>query len=170
MSKVDLKTAVAEVRRHARELEERGRLGMTRDFVQHGDVSVHAHVHAVALASARFALWLERRGIAVDRDSLIRGALLHDYFLYDWHIPDPSHRLHGFTHPFDALARAEEDFVLNERERDIILRHMFPLVPIPPRFRESWIVCMADKVCALRETIVGRIPGRVRRTACDEVL
>lgn len=149
-----------EVELVARDLEARGRFGLTRGFIQHGDVTVHAHVLSVARASLAMAGLLERLGVRIDRDSLIRGALLHDYFLYDWHVPDPSHRLHGFTHPAAALARAQEDFALTPRERNIIERHMFPLVPIPPTCREAWLVCMADKACALRETIAGRLPGR----------
>lgn len=113
-----------------------------------------------ARASLSFAERLGRVGVSVDRASLLRGALLHDYFLYDWHDPDPSHRLHGFRHPFFALARAEEDFELTPRERNIIVRHMFPLVPVPPTCREAWIVCLADKWCALRETIAGRLPRK----------
>ncbi len=150
----------AEVLEVARELERCGRLSLTRGFIQHGSVSVYDHVLAVACASARAARALGRVGVAVDYDSLVRGALLHDYFLYDWHDPDPSHSLHGFKHPFFALARAEEDFELTDRERNIIVRHMFPLVPVPPTCREAWIVCMADKWCALRETVEGRLPGR----------
>lgn len=153
----------ARVRATARELERTGRLGLTRGFVQHGDVSVFAHVNGVALTSLHIADALARLHVRVDRASLVRGALLHDYFLYDWHVPDPSHRLHGFTHPFTALRNAEADFDLTARERDIIVRHMFPLVPIPPACREAWIVCLADKVCALRETIEGRLPGHARR-------
>ena len=152
--------AADEVELIARELESRGRFGLTRSFIQHGDVSVHAHVRSVARASVAIAGTLGRMGIHVDWRSLIRGALLHDYFLYDWHDADPSHRLHGFTHPSTALARAEEDFDLTDRERNIIARHMFPLVPIPPTCREAWIVCMADKACALYETAAGRLPGR----------
>lgn len=144
----------------ARALESQGRFGLTRGFIQHGDVSVHAHVLSVARASVAMADFLGRAGVRVDRASLIRGALLHDYFLYDWHDPDPSHRLHGFTHPSTALARAEEDFELTARERNIIARHMFPLVPMPPTCREAWIVCLADKACALHETIAGRLPKR----------
>ena len=159
--------AIDEVARIARELESHGRFGLTRGFIQHGDVSVYEHVVSVARASAAAGASLERMGVRVDRPSLIRGALLHDYFLYDWHDPDPSHRLHGFTHPAAALARALEDFELTERERNIIARHMFPLVPIPPTCREAWIVCMADKACALHETIAARLPGRRGgRTAC----
>ena len=152
---------IDEVAHIAHILETQGRFGLTRGFIQHGTMSVHAHVISVAHASLAMAGRLERLGIRIDRASLIRGALLHDYFLYDWHDPDPSHRLHGFTHPFAALARAEED------ERNIISRHMFPLVPIPPTCREAWLVCLADKACALHETIAGRLPKR--STGCKEV-
>lgn len=146
-----------EVDHVARQLAQEGRLDLTRGFIQHGDVTVYAHVTSVARASLSFAERLGRVGVSVDHASLLRGALLHDYFLYDWHDPDPSHRLHGFRHPFFALARAEEDFELTPRERNIIVRHMFPLVPVPPTCREAWIVCLADKWCALRETVAGRL-------------
>lgn len=152
------KRANDEVTYVARVLEREGRLGLTRAFIQHGDVTVYAHVISVAHASVAAADTLERVGVRMDRASLVRGALLHDYFLYDWHDPDPSHRLHGFRHPFFALARAEEDFDLTPRERNIIVRHMFPLVPVPPTCREAWVVCLADKWCALRETVQGRLP------------
>lgn len=89
-----------EVDHAARQLAQAGRLDLTREFIQHGDVTVYTHVTSVARASLSFAERLGRVGISVDRLSLLRGALLHDYFLYDWHDPDPSHRLHGFRHPF----------------------------------------------------------------------
>lgn len=146
-----------EVAAQAARLERDGRLGQCRGFIQHGDVSVYDHVVSVAEQSCRMADALARLGLRVDRDSLVRGALLHDYFLYDWHDPDPSHRLHGFRHPFFALANAERDFDLTPRERNVIVRHMFPLVPVPPTCREAWIVCVADKACALRETIAPRV-------------
>lgn len=66
----------------------------------------------------------------------------------------------AFATRFFALARAEEDFELTSRERNIIVRHMFPLVPVPPTCREAWIVCLADKWCALRETVAGRLPRK----------
>lgn len=157
-----------EVDRAARQLARAGRLDLTHEFIQHGDVTVYAHVTSVARASLSFAEFLGRVGVSVDRASLLRGALLHDYFLYDWHDPDPSHRLHGFRHPFFALARAEEDFELTPRERNIIVRHMFPLVPVPPTCREAWIVCLADKWCALRETVAGRLSRRGRTNDLNE--
>lgn len=153
---------LAYVHNIAQELEKEGRLGLTRSFIQHGDVSVYAHVLSVARYSLCMAQLLACVGVDIDTRSLVRGALLHDYFLYDWHDSDPSHRLHGFKHPFFALERAEEDFDLTPIERNIIARHMFPLVPIPPACREAWIVCLADKACALGETVGGRVGGKRR--------
>ena len=88
----------------------------------------------------------------IDRRSLIRGGLLHDYFLYDWHIYSKKHEWHGFTHAGCALSNSNRDFKLNGIEQDIIKKHMFPLNILPPAYLESAIVCMADKWCAMCET------------------
>ena len=93
---------------------------------------------------------------AKEAAGLVRAALLHDYFLYDWHTPDPAHRLHGFRHAGTALRNADRDFELNDTERDMIKKHMFPLNPAPPRFKETAVLCLADKYCALRETVLQR--------------
>ncbi|WP_312649571.1 HD domain-containing protein [Aminipila sp.] len=125
-----------------------------KEYVQHGNTSVYEHSVRVAYCSLRTA---ELLGIISHKEELIRGALLHDYFLYDWHEKDKSHRLHGFKHPYEALKNAESDFELSTRERNIIVRHMFPLVPIPPNCMEGWIVCLVDKYCSFIETFNYRI-------------
>ena len=145
------------ITRTAAQLEREGRYARTRRFYQHGGVTVYAHCVRVAALSCRLA---DAMGLAVDRAALVRGALLHDYFLYDWHDKDPSHRLHGFTHPRRALENAAADWELTDRERDIILHHMFPLTPLPPRSREAWLVCLADKLCAVQE--MAMTPARRR--------
>ena len=124
-----------------------------KNFTQHGETTVFEHCIAVAKYSLLIAYSLERIfKIDVDKDSLVRGALLHDYFLYDWHVKDKSRRFHGFTHASVAKANADRDFDLNEVEKDIIAKHMFPLTPFPPMHREGFIVSIADKWCALAET------------------
>lgn len=47
-----------------------------------------------------------------------------------------------FKHPAIALKNATRDFKLTEIEKNLIVRHMFPLVPIPPKNIEGGIVCM----------------------------
>ena len=80
----------------------------------------------------------------------VRGALLHDYYLYDWHDRKKGTRLHLFTHPRAALAHAKRDYPdLSATQRDIIRHHMFPITLHPPLTRAGWMVCYYDKVVAL---------------------
>ena len=135
----------------AEKLEGESRLGMERRYYQHGVTTIFQHSINVACVSCKIA---EKYHLDVDYYALIRGALLHDYFLYDWHVKDRSHRFHGFTHPRRALENADKEFQLTETERNMIYCHMFPLTPIPPSTKEAWIVCVADKICALSETMM----------------
>ena len=141
------------------ELCRQSRLLESHRYMQHGDTSVFRHSVSVAYFSYYLAL---KMNAPVDIHSLVRGALLHDYFLYDWHNPDNGHRLHGFSHPYTSLKNAKRDYSITKREADIIVKHMFPLTIVPPQTKEAWIVCLADKICAGEETIKG-IRKRKRR-------
>lgn len=124
----------------------------TREHIQHGNMTVNNHCMNVA----RYSLALSQRlHINCNQRELIRGALLHDYFLYDWHDKDhiKPHNLHGFYHPGRALQNAAREYKLTDREKDIIKKHMWPLTIVPPMCREGWIVTMADKWCSMMETM-----------------
>lgn len=123
----------------------------TKEYIQHGNMTVNNHSMNVAKYSIAIS---EKLHIPCKKDELIRGALLHDYFLYDWHIGDYAkpHKLHGFYHPGRALRNAEKEYQLTPREQDIIKKHMWPLTIVPPMCREAWIVTTADKWCSLMET------------------
>ena len=133
-----------------RELAHEGRFYEEKAAMQHGCTTIYQHSIHVAYVSL---FLMEKWHIPLDEISLVKGALLHDYFLYDWHENDASHRLHGFHHPNTALRNALRDYKLNKREENMIARHMFPLTPIPPGCREAWLVCLADKWCAMKETL-----------------
>lgn len=125
---------------------------LEKTFLQHGDITVYDH----SLLVARGCLVLaDRLPLRVNRRSLVRGALLHDYFLYDWHEDDPSHRLHGFFHAEKALKNARRDFELTGIEEDMIHCHMFPLNLRIPKTKEGKILCVVDKACATYETLRG---------------
>ena len=94
-------------------------------------------------------------GVTHNIKKLIRGALLHDYFLYDWHKKGTS-VLHGVFHPLLSLQNALRDFDLCTLEQDIIKTHMFPLTLTPPRHKESVLVCITDKACSFYETFSRR--------------
>lgn len=138
-----------------------------RTFVQHGTITRYEHCLSVCYIALRIC---ERLHIRVDERSMVRGALLHDYFLYDWHDPSNLRVLHGFTHAREALRNARREFELNEIESDVIKKHMFPLNITPPRFREAVIVSIADKISAVMETLhvqrglrIARVCGAVGR-------
>ena len=138
------------ISRHAADILASPGMRIEAACIQHGDTSVLAHSTAVSAWCVVIARALR---VPVDERALVRGSLLHDYFLYDWHDPSvPGRRIHGFTHPGKAMRNAVRDFDISEKEQDIIAKHMFPLTIVPPRHRESFIVCVADKWCAICET------------------
>ena len=120
-----------------------------KKYVAHGHYSVYDHCFRVALFAYSYA---KCKGIKVDYWSLIRGSLLHDYYLYDWHHTHEGHRLHGFRHPYFALHNAKKRFTLNKKKVNMILSHMFPLTFWKLLLsKEAWILTYADKVCANSE-------------------
>ena len=120
--------------------------------IQHGNISVRKHSIQVAKYSLIIA---DKLGVKVDKKSLVRGALLHDYFLYDWHSKEHVglKNLHGLKHPGIALQNAKKDYRLSLKEKDIIEKHMWPLTIVPPMCKEAWIVSVADKYCSTMETM-----------------
>ena len=123
-----------------------------KTFIQHGHITTFTHVMNVVCMSC---LVDKRLHAHCDKQSLIRGAFLHDFYLYDWHDPTSNDGLHGFRHPVRALKNAETLFKLNPKERNIIVSHMWPLtITRIPRCREAAIVCLSDKLCALYETVL----------------
>lgn len=120
-----------------------------RNFIQHGTTTLFKHCRNVALMSLKIARVFH---VKVDAKSLVRGALLHDYYLYDWHDKKVCPHLHGYVHPTLALQNAEKIYTLNPIEIDIIKHHMFPLTICPPKTKEGIIVSIADKLCSTYET------------------
>ena len=145
-----MNTYLDEILPFVKDLEDKGRYSMLKDFYQHGNTTVYSHCLDVAAKSLYLA---DEYKANIDRKSLIYGALLHDYFLYDWHDTPKEYGLHGFTHPMTAMKNARQDYDIDAKTAWIIRTHMFPLVPIAPKSKEGWIVCIADKMCASHETI-----------------
>ncbi|MGN1204445.1 MAG: HD domain-containing protein [Lachnospiraceae bacterium] len=143
-----------EIQNNASDITRSHNFNRTKFHVQHGTMTVNSHCMNVARYSLAISNRLEKMGIQCSRRELIRGALLHDYFLYDWHDKDRVgiKNLHGFRHPKVALQNAEQEYPLTDREKDIIVKHMWPLTVVPPTCREAWIVTTADKWCSLLET------------------
>ena len=89
-----------------------------------------------------------------DSKSTARGGLLHDLFLYDWRTKDITGGHHASTHPLIALENARNLCELNPIEEDIIKKHMWLVTPVPPRYKEGFIVTFVDKYCAAKECVI----------------
>ena len=148
-----------EVAAHCADLLSSPELAREKDAIQHGATTVWEQSISVANACARLAHALP---IRLKVRPLLRGALLHDYFLYDWHDRTTSRPHHATRHGSYARANAERDFAITEHEGDIIQSHMFPLEGFP-RTREAWVLCLVDKGVSLAETLAGIKERIVRR-------
>ncbi len=133
-----------------KDISKTSRFSETEYYIQHGKTTVKSHCINVAYTAYYISYKLK---IAVNERELVRGALLHDYFLYDWHEKSLKNSIHGYTHPELAFREADKDFDLSMVERDMIKHHMFPLTIRPPRSTEGKILCLADKLCAIKETV-----------------
>lgn len=150
--KAERRELIATMRFHAEDILSSPNFISSASNIQHGNVTVMKHCLKVAYTS----LWISRKlHLRCCERELVRGALLHDYFLYDWH--DPDHvgieNLHGFYHPGVALKNAMKEFDLTLREQDIIKKHMWPLTVVPPKYIESWVVTSADKYISTLESL-----------------
>lgn len=126
-----------------------------KKYISHGNVSTFDHSLSVVRLSYRIN---KKFSLKADNESLLVGALLHDFYLYDWHnIDDGSHRLHGYKHSRFAAYNAKKHFDVPEKVVKIIECHMWPLtITKMPKSREAAIVCFADKCCSLKETLFCR--------------
>lgn len=74
------------------------------------------------------------------------GGLLHDFFVTNNH-NGFSKVSSTFKHPVIALNNSSSEFLIGDKEKDIIVSHMFPIVINKiPKYFESWIVSMVDKI------------------------
>ncbi len=119
-----------------------------KDFHHHTS-PIFDHVVRVSYLS-----YATSKALGFDYRSAARGGLLHDFFLYDWRerkSNDERRSLHGKEHPHIALANARTHFAVNDREADIIVKHMYPKTRALPRYKESFVVSLMDKVAAIIE-------------------
>jgi len=130
-------------------------------YISHGKTTTLEHCCAVAYFSMRLSRTLH---IQIDETSMLRGAFLHDFYLYDWHVPVSGRKLHGFSHPAAALRNARSHFSINRLEANVIEAHMWPLtLRSMPKCREAVVVCLVDKYCSFLETMGYRYRSKFMR-------
>ena len=118
-----------------------------KKYRQHCGTSCYDHCYSAAYYCYRIC-----KKLKLDYKSATRAAMLHDMFLYDWRDPNSHKKWHAFHHPRTAYDNASRLFELNEKEKDIILKHMWPTTFVPPKYIEGFVLTIVDKYCAIEET------------------
>lgn len=121
-----------------------------KTYAHHGSISVYEH----SLKVSMLAYKLSKLFKVVDSKSIAIGALLHDFYSTPWQSkPNEKNffKKHGFTHANEAYLNTAKYFpeVVNDKVKDIIIKHMFPLNVSLPKYKESWIVTLSDKLVSL---------------------
>lgn len=117
--------------------------------IKHHNDSVYEHCVDTAYVSYKIA-----KKMNLDYISITRGCLLHDFYLYKFKKGKGVKAFsapfeHARNHPLIALENALKYFELNDKEKDIIKNHMFPIGI--PRSSEAWIATFVDKILAVSE-------------------
>lgn len=117
-------------------------------YKQHYETSCFDHC-----LIASYYCYMYCKKFNLDYISCARAAMLHDLFLYDWRKRENGRKgLHAFTHPKTAYDNSSKLFKLNSKEADIILKHMWPITIKLPKYKESYILTLVDKYCAINES------------------
>ena len=120
-----------------------------REYIQHFDTSCFDHCYTVSY----YSYYLCKK-FGWDYKSVTRAAMVHDLFLYDWRSKEVNRKgFHAFTHPKEAVKNASKLFVLSDKEKDIILKHMWPVTIHMPKSKEGFVLTFVDKYCAILEGV-----------------
>ena len=94
------------------------------------------------------------KSLKLDYRDVARGGLLHDFYtdkISECNKIKDKIKLFSTQHPKDAVNNAITYFDLSEKEINIIETHMFPVDYRIPKYAESWIVSLVDKVLSFGE-------------------
>lgn len=138
----------------------------TMEYVQgleqmhHLGTSVSKHSFRVALLSVRLADLLAKIGVKLDRNVLVRASLMHDFGILG-RFEGKFKGIKGcclFQHPKDSVEVAGAlVHDLSDREINAIASHMWPFAATAPKYAESWVVNLSDKVVGTWESVAGAL-------------
>ncbi len=132
-----------------KDLLEKEEVKEMNNYRHHFDISCLEHSNHVAYYS-----YLISKKHNLNYEELTRAALLHDLFLYDWHThkcPKGFTNMHGFSHPKEALKNAKKITKISDMQEDVIVKHMWPLTVKLPKYKETWIITLTDKIATISE-------------------
>ena len=119
------------------------------DNIKHHNTTRLDHSLKVSYYSYKIA-----KSLRLDYKEVARAGLLHDFYTEEISECDKIKDkvlLFSVKHPNEAVENASKYFELSEKEINIIKSHMFPVDYKVPKYAESWIVSLVDKVLSFGE-------------------
>lgn len=134
------------------------------EYVHHGITRME---HSLRVA---YYSYITAKVLKLDYKEVAEGAILHDFFHEDYdEVPMRVYSM--FTHAKKSLSNASQLFELSDMKKDIIETHMFPISFYkPPKYLESWLVSIVDKMCSIYEFSLQSRKVLTRKHACEAVL
>ena len=117
--------------------------------IEHHGISRYEHLLKISYYS-----YVVAKKLKLDYKSVARAGILHDFYLDGDERSKKRKFLDTFTHPRKALMTSKTIFKLNAMEENIIVSHMFPIYPTLPKYKESFLVSIVDKVLGLKEMML----------------
>ena len=123
------------------------------------DISMHrgsnCYLHSFKVAKKAIKKSLNRKD--VNLEVVLLGAILHDYYLYDWRKDRSKLKKHGKNHPSVAINNAVKDFDISEEVKKVIKSHMWPInIKDYPKSKEAKIVSVSDKAVTIGESLTSK--------------
>lgn len=116
------------------------------DTIEHHGMTRLEHSVRVSYYSYKISKML-----GLDYTTVARAGLLHDFFISKENRTLKERFLSTFVHPKYAVINAKKYFEIDDKTKNIIESHMFPIYKVLPKYAESWIVSSVDKVAAIYE-------------------
>lgn len=121
-----------------------------KQYRQHYNINCFDHCLFVS-----YNTYLICKKCHLDYISAARAGMLHDLFLYDWRKRENGRTgHHAFTHGRAAYEHASTFLDLNEKEKDMIIKHMWPVTLAIPKYKETFIMTLVDKYFAVAEAFI----------------
>jgi uncharacterized protein len=119
------------------------------DNIKHHNTTRLDHSLKVSYYSYKIA-----KTLRLDYEEVARGGLLHDFYIdriAECRKIKDKIKLFSTKHPKDAVNNSLNNFSLSEKEINIIETHMFPVDYRIPKYAESWVVSLVDKILSIDE-------------------
>lgn len=120
------------------------------------DISMHrgsnCYIHSFKVAKKAIKKSINKKNINLE--VVLIGAILHDYYLYDWRQDKSKLKKHAKNHPGIAINNAINDFDISDDVKNVIKTHMWPInIKAFPNTKEAKIVSLSDKAVTIRESM-----------------